>query len=165
MPINDALLPEYDREIALTRRVLEQITDTHLTWRPHETSCTVGRLASHLADLPAWSLTILEHASFDLESFPHERTDATSCAGVLEAFDRNAATARAALATRTDGEYLARWTFRKEGRNVFSLPKAAVIRTMVMNHMIHHRGELTVYLRLLGLPVLALYGPGEDDSA
>jgi uncharacterized damage-inducible protein DinB len=80
-------------------------------------------------------------------------------------FDRNAAAARAALAMRTDGEYLARWTFRKEGRNVFSLPKAAVIRTMVMNHMIHHRGELTVYLRLLGVPVLALYGPGEDDSA
>jgi uncharacterized damage-inducible protein DinB len=165
MPLNDALLPEYDREMALTRRVMEQIADTDLTWRPDEKSCTIGRLANHMADLPAWSLAILEHSSFDLESFPHGRTDATSCAAVLELFDRNAAAARAALAMRTDGEYLARWTFRKEGRNVFSLPKAAVIRTMVMNHMIHHRGELTVYLRLLGVPVLALYGPGEDDSA
>jgi uncharacterized damage-inducible protein DinB len=164
MPINDALLPEYDREMALTRRVIEQITDAHLAWRPEEKSVTVARLATHVAELPVWSLSILEQSSFDAESYPDHRDEASSCAAILELFDRNVAAARAGLAVRTDGEYLARWTFRREGRSVFSLPKAAVIRTMVLNHIIHHRGELTVYLRLLGIPVPALYGPSEGDG-
>ena len=164
MSLNDALLPEYDREMALTRRVIERIPETRLGWRPEETSATVARLAIHLAELPAWSLSILEYASFDAESFPTQQQAPASRAAILELFDRNVASARAGLAARTDGEYLARWTFRKEGRNVFSLPKAAVIRTMVLNHIIHHRGELTVYLRLLGIPVPVLYGPSEDDS-
>jgi uncharacterized damage-inducible protein DinB len=165
MALNDALLPEYDREMALTRRVIELMTDTHLAWRPQGQSCTLGELASHLAALPGWSLSILEHSSFDVESFASQGEAAQSATAILEVFDRNVAAARAALAARTDSEYLARWTFRKEGRNVFSLPKAAVIRTMVMNHMIHHRGELTVYLRFLGIAIPALYGPSEAETA
>ena len=164
MAINDALLPEYDREMALTRRVIERITDPHLPWRPEEKSVTVARLATHVAELPLWSLSILEQSSFDAEAYPDHRQEAASCAAILELFDRNVIATRAALAARTDGEYLARWTFRKEGRTVFSLPKAAVIRTMVLNHIIHHRGELTVYLRLLGVHVPPLYGPSEGDS-
>jgi uncharacterized damage-inducible protein DinB len=164
MSLNDALLPEYDREMALTRRVIERIPEAQLAWRPEQTSATVGCLAVHVAELPSWSLSILEHASFDAESFPGGYQEPASCAEILQLFDRNVASARAGLAARTDAEYLARWTFRKEGRSVFSLPKASVIRAMVLNHMIHHRGELTVYLRLLGIPVPSLYGPDQGNS-
>lgn len=165
MSINDALLPEFDREMAATRRLLALIPDAHLAWAPHEKSMSLARLGTHLAELPAWAPRILEQSLFDLDANPIERREAPSVAAMLDLFDRTVATARAALAARTDGEYLARWTFRKDGHDVFTLPRAAVIRTMVMNHAIHHRGQLTVYLRLLGVPLPPLYGPTADEGA
>jgi uncharacterized damage-inducible protein DinB len=164
MSINDALLPEFDREMGATRRVLERVPDAHLEWSPHERSMSLGQLATHIGELPAWAPRILEQSVFELGPDEIRRPAAPSCAAVLESFDRHAGAARAALAARTDAEYLDRWTLRREGRNVFTLPKAAVIRTMVMNHMVHHRGQLTVYLRLLGVPLPPLYGPSADEA-
>jgi len=165
MSMNDALLPEFDREMGATRRVLELIPDPHLAWKPHEKSMSLGQLATHIAELPGWSPKILEQSMFELEPGAIIRREAESRAAILEIFDRNVTAARLALAGRTDAEYLSRWTFRKEGREIFTLPKAAVIRSMVMNHMVHHRGQLTVYLRQLGIPLPPLYGPTADEAA
>jgi uncharacterized damage-inducible protein DinB len=165
MSLNDALLPEFDREMGATRRVLALVPDEHLAWKPHEKSMTLGQLATHLAELPAWSPRILDSPLFEMGPGAIERPSAASSAAILELFERHVSAARAALAARTDPEYLARWTFRKEGHDVFTLPKAAVIRTMVMNHMVHHRGQLTVYLRLLGVPLPPLYGPTADETS
>ena len=165
MALNDALLPEFDREMGATRRVLALVPDAHLGWKPHEKSMTLGVLATHLAELPAWSPRIMEQTLFEIGPGGIDRHAAESSAAILALFDRHVTSARAALAGRTDPEYLARWTFRKEGHDVFTLPKAAVIRTMVMNHIVHHRGQLTVYLRLLGIPLPPLYGPTADEVA
>lgn len=165
MSINDALLPEFDREMAGTRRLLQRIPDAHLSWAPHDRSMSLGRLGTHLAELPAWTTRILDRSEFDLDANPIVRREAPSVEAMLGIFDETVNTARAALAARTDPEYLARWTFRKDGHDVFTLPKAAVIRTMVMNHSIHHRGQLSVYLRLLGIPLPPLYGPTADEAA
>jgi uncharacterized damage-inducible protein DinB len=165
MSMNDALLPEYDREMGATRRVLELIPDLHLAWKPHEKSMSLAQLATHIAELPGWSPKILEQSMFELEPGAITRREAESRAAILEIFDRNVTAARLALAARTDPEYLSRWTFRREGREIFTLPKAAVIRSMVMNHMVHHRGQLTVYLRQLGIPLPPLYGPTADEAA
>ena len=165
MSLNDALLPEFDREMGATRRVLTLVPDAHLAFKPHEKSMTLGQLATHLAELPVWAPRILEQSLFEIGPGGIERRAAESSRAILDLFDRHVTSARAALAARTDAEYLARWTYRKDGHDVFTLPKAAVIRTMVMNHMVHHRGQLTVYLRLLGIPLPPLYGPTADEVA
>lgn len=166
MSINDALLPEYDREMTHTRRLLERLPEDRFAWRPHESSRTLGELAAHIAGLPRWALAVLDAGVFDvdLDAGRLQTPAPGSRGGLLEAFDRHAAAARAALAARTDPEYLARWTLRKDGENVCTLPKAAVIRTMVLNHLVHHRGQLTVYLRLLGVALPPLYGPTADPA-
>jgi uncharacterized damage-inducible protein DinB len=162
--INDALLPEYDREMAQTRRLLERLPEGQLAWRPHAASRTLGELASHIAGLPQWAVAVFETPVFDLDATPLPVRDAATRDGVLEMFDRHTAAARAALAVRTDAEYLARWTLRKDGENVFTMPRAAVVRTLVLNHLVHHRGQLTVYLRMLGVPPLPLYGPTAERT-
>lgn len=164
--ITDALLPEYDREMAHTRRLLERLPEDRFAWRPHESSRTLGELAAHIAGLPRWATAVFDTTvfDFDLDAGALQTPPAESRGRLLDLFDGQAAAARAALASRTDAEYLARWTLRKEGENVFTLPRAAVIRTMVLNHLVHHRGQLTVYLRLLGVPLPPLYGPTADPA-
>jgi uncharacterized damage-inducible protein DinB len=163
MSINDALLPEFDREMAHTAQVLDRLPAERLDWRPHEKSRTAGELASHIAGLPRWVLAVFDTTVFDLESVGWRTAAAAGKPEIVELFRRHSAAARQALAVRTDAEYLARWTLRREGEVVFTMPKAAVIRTMVINHLIHHRGQLTVYLRMLGATLTPLYGPTADD--
>jgi uncharacterized damage-inducible protein DinB len=167
MRIVDMLLPEFDRESGLTRLLLRCAPETHAEYRPHPRSRTLGELCAHLAHLPAWAPRILSQSEFDLlpadgsgvpvgtfESIPAARA----------AFDRNAADARDALAAASDGELMAMWSLKREGHTVFTLPRAAVLRTMVFNHAMHHRGQLTVYLRLCDVAVPAIYGPTADSS-
>jgi uncharacterized damage-inducible protein DinB len=168
MPINQALLPEFDHEMANTRRALERVPEDKSGWKPHEKSMTLGRLATHVAELSSWVPTTLESESFDFAppgAPPFQPKTAASRADLLEMFDKNVAAARAAIAAASDLQLMARWSLLNGGKTVFSMPRIAVLRSMVMNHMIHHRGQLAVYLRLNDVPVPALYGPSADEQA
>jgi uncharacterized damage-inducible protein DinB len=163
MAIVDALLPEFDREMGLTRRVLERVPEDRFDWKPHAKSMSLGGLATHVANLPFWGSTSLAESEFELTS-TGRLPQAESRAAVLAAFDERVATARGALAGKTDGELMAPWTLKKEGHQVFTMPKAAVFRSFFLNHIIHHRGQLTVYLRLNDVPLPSIYGPSADEA-
>jgi uncharacterized damage-inducible protein DinB len=158
----DALLPEYDRETGTTRRLLERVPDEKLTWAPHQRSMTLGRLASHLAEIPAWARRIVGESEFDMNG-SSQPLECTSREDILRVFDRHVGEARAAIALKTDAELMAPWTLKKEGHEVFTVPKLSVLRSFLINHLIHHRGQLSVYLRLNDVPVPAIYGPGADE--
>jgi uncharacterized damage-inducible protein DinB len=163
MPIKDALLAEYDHEMATTRKLLERIPDGNLAWKPHEKSRSLGDLATHLASLLLWTPLILNEFSFDLVNSPPNGAGAAARADVLSAFDRSTSRARLCL-DKTDAELMAPWTLQRDGQQMFTLPRAAAFRTFVLSHVVHHRGQLSVYLRLTGVPVPAIYGPSADEG-
>ena len=162
----DALLPEYDHEIGTTRRLLERAPEREFAWKPHEKSMSLGRLVWHLAEIPSWGGTIVDGSSYDLaaEANTPPQAEQKSRAEMLAVFDQNAAAARAAIAPKTDAELLAPWTLKKGRHDIFTLPKVAVLRNLVLNHLIHHRGQLSVYLRLKDIPIPAIYGPSADEG-
>lgn len=165
MSIVEALLPEFDREMGLTRRLLERVPDGQFSWQPHEKSMTLGRLAEHLAELPIWARVTITDSGIDMASGrPDGYVPPDTRTGVLALFDQNLAAARAALSGRTDAELMAPWTLKAQGKEIFTMPKAAVLRGFVMNHMIHHRGQMSVYLRLHNVPVPSMYGPSADEA-
>jgi uncharacterized damage-inducible protein DinB len=165
MSIAESLLPEFDREMGLTRRVLERVPDGQFAWKPHDRSMTLGRLAEHLAELPLWCrITIAERGTEMATGRLPDHVPPATCAAVLALFDQHVADARAALTGRTDAELLAPWTLKSQGKEVFTMPKANVLRSFVMNHMIHHRGQMSVYLRLQNIAVPSLYGPSGDEG-
>ena len=148
MPLVDALLPEFDHEMTTTRKALERVPEDKFDWKPHAKSFSLGALATHLANLPTWGTETLTKSEID-----------------LPAFDRNVAAARAAMTGKTDGELLAIWSLKRGGKTLFSMPKTAVLRSFVLSHIIHHRAQLGVYLRLLDVPVPATYGPTADEPS
>jgi uncharacterized damage-inducible protein DinB len=160
------LLPEFDQEMAATRKSLERVPDDKFGWKPHEKSATMGWLASHLAMIPHWAQITFETDSLDLAppGGQPKIPEAKSRKEVLEMFDRNAAAARAVIAGASDADFDKPWTLLKAGQKLMTLPKAAVMRSFVMNHMIHHRAQLGVYLRLNNLPVPSIYGPSADEA-
>jgi uncharacterized damage-inducible protein DinB len=162
MGIADALLPEFDREMSITRRLLERVPDDKFPWRPHAKSMSLGDLATHVSNLPYWGVITLTQSEFDVAT--NRNTAATSRADVLARFDKNVADTRAALVGRSDPEMMAPWTLRHNDQKLFTMPKTAVWRTFMMNHVIHHRGQLSVYLRLNDVPVPAMYGPSADEA-
>jgi uncharacterized damage-inducible protein DinB len=166
MAIADALLPEFDREMGVTRRLLERVPDGQFAWQPHPRSMTLGRLSEHLAELPQWVGTAVAESGLDLAAArrPDGYQPPASRAAVLAMFDTNVAAARAALAGRTDAELMAPWTLRRGEHTVFTMPKAGVLRSFVFNHIIHHRGQLSVYLRLHDVPLPSIYGPSADEQ-
>jgi uncharacterized damage-inducible protein DinB len=164
VPIADALLAEFDHEMISTRKVLERVPDDKREWKPHPKSFSLGALATHVSNLPMWGTETLSKTEFDLTGNP--TTPAlTSTADILAAFDRNVAAARAALVGKSDAELAAMWSLRRNGKTIFSMPRTAIWRSFVMSHVIHHRAQLTVYLRLLDVPVPSLYGPSADEPA
>lgn len=166
MAIADALLPEYDHEMATTRRLLERTPAQDFGWKPHEKSMSLGQLTGHLANIPMWCSAVLDAPLFDIASPAGQaRSKAPeSVAALLAEFDKKVADARESLAQRTDPEMLAPWTLKHGDHEVFTLPKIAAIRSFVMNHSIHHRGQLSVYLRLRNVPLPAIYGPTADEA-
>jgi uncharacterized damage-inducible protein DinB len=162
MTINDAILPEYDHEMGTTRRLLERLPDGRFTWKPHDKSMSLGRLAQHIADIPGWAQQILDQDGLDMTD-GEPAHEATSKADVLKTFDQNVAAARAKLASKGDGEYMGPWTLKHKGQTLFSMPKVAVVRGWIFSHSIHHRGQLSVYLRELNVPLPAIYGPSADE--
>ncbi len=164
MTVGEALLPEFDQEMANTRKTLERIPEDRLDWAPHAKSMKLGRLAGHVAELPTFATTTIQTDSLDLTSGQFQPLVATSREQVLEAFDKNAAAARAAIAGTNDEHLSKTWSLIYQGKTMFSMPRAAVLRSMVMNHLIHHRAQLGVYLRLTDQPVPSLYGPSADEG-
>lgn len=163
MALKDAILAEYDHEMASTRKVLERIPDAKLTWKPHEKSRTLGALGLHVANLPTWGELILDRFSVDLAEAPPINGEPESRSSILLAFDASRAKTRKLL-DKTDAELVAMWSLKREGQEVFSLPKSAAFRTFVLSHIVHHRGQLSVYLRLNDIAVPALYGPSADEG-
>jgi uncharacterized damage-inducible protein DinB len=161
--IKESLLAEYDHELATTRKLIERVPQGRLAWKPHDRSMSLGGLALHIANLPTWAAGILEQTSFDLDSVPPNLSDPSSHADLMEHFDRSAAAARAAL-DKTDAELMVHWTLKRGGHEIFTLPRIAAFRTFVLSHLIHHRGQLSVYLRLNDVPVPAIYGPSADEG-
>ena len=166
MAIRDALLPEFDHELATTRRLLDRVPEAEFGWKPHERSMTLGQLAGHVANLPMWCSATLEHAVLELDTFGEDITlkPPASREVLLQEFDRRTAAARAALAGASDSELMAMWTLKKGGQEIFSMPRISAIRSFVMNHLIHHRGQLSVYLRLKDVPLPSIYGPTADEG-
>ena len=167
MSLSDALSPEFDQEMKNTRRTLERVPEDKFGWKPHAKSWAMGGLATHLANLVSWANRAIEKDSLDLapQGVPIGPMVAVkSQRELLEMFDKNAAAARAAIAGASDAQLLQTWTLLHNGKTILALPKIAVLRSFMMNHMIHHRAQLGVYLRLNDVPVPAIYGPSADEG-
>jgi uncharacterized damage-inducible protein DinB len=157
-----------EHEFANTRKSLERVPEDRFAWKPHPKSWHMGGLATHISHIATWGATVLEGDSFDVmppgTTEPPHMPDAANRAELIGSFDRNAAALRDKLAGASDEQLMQNWTLLKAGQPVFSMPRVAVLRSMIMNHLIHHRGQLTVYLRLNDIPVPALYGPSADEG-
>jgi uncharacterized damage-inducible protein DinB len=163
--IAEKLLPEFDHEMKTTRALLERVPEDRAGWAPHEKSTTLGKLALHVANLPALGALMLRTTELDPTSETMKSVAApafTTTADLLAHFDRVAAAGREALSNAPDAQLLETWTFHRGERVMFKAPRAAAWRTFVMNHHIHHRGQLTVYLRLNDVPLPSVYGPTAD---
>ena len=163
MAMRDGMLPEFDHEMALARKVIERVAEDKLGWAPHEKSMTLGRLATHVAEIPHWGQTILNDAEFNMAEGSYTPRIATTVAAMLAIFDEETAMTRASLASKSDAELMSTWVFKHNGTEMFSMPRVAAFRGWVMNHLIHHRGQLTVYLRQTGSKVPSIYGPSADE--
>jgi len=167
MSIAESMLPEFDHEMANTRTCLTRIPDDRLDWRAHEKSWTLRELATHLANLPKWTVMTLQQTSFDMHPPGEEPVRADpigSVDAVVARFDENIVAARAAIEVAGDGDFMTPWTLLNAGEAIFTMPRIAVLRGFVMNHMIHHRGQLSVYLRLNDVAVPSIYGPSADEK-
>ena len=164
MAIVDVLLPEFDREMGNTRRVLERVPLELADWKPHPKSRTLVQLATHVAEIPSIATRVLTLTEWDSASPRPARDPITGTAQLLAVFDEHVGAARAALQSCGDSELMAPWTFRHSGRTMFTVPKLGALRTMCLSHLIHHRGQLSVYLRLRDVPLPPLYGPTADEG-
>jgi len=162
MPISQALLPEFDQEMANTRKMLERVPEAKYDYKPHEKSMAMGRLASHVAEMALWGKTTLETEVLNIEP-GMQPFMAKSKQELLETFDTNAREARQAIEKTSDADWMKTWTMNFGGKQVMSMPRVAVVRGVVMNHMIHHRAQLSVYLRLNDVEVPGMYGPSADE--
>ncbi|NTV73404.1 MAG: damage-inducible protein DinB [Holophaga sp.] len=167
MSIAQALLPEFEHEIAGVRRVLERIPVEHLEYRPHPKSMTLGQLANHLATMPGWIVSTLSRTELDF-ALPETRAlmpePSTTIEGLLSTLDAGREEASKALAKASDADFQVTWSGKADGKVLFAMPRIAVVRGFVLNHAIHHRAQATVYLRMLDVPVPALYGPSADEA-
>jgi len=165
MAIRDGILPEFDHEIANTRKILERVPEGKPDYKPHEKSMAMDRLAGHLAEVPGWAKeTILQDSIAIGQPGQGEPLKMTSRKQLLEEFDKRAAAGRAAIAGASDEDFMKPWSLIAYGKPVFTMPKIAVLRGFVMNHMIHHRAQMGVYLRLNDVPVPSIYGPSADEN-
>lgn len=163
MSERDSLLPEFDQETAATRRVLERVPDATLEWRPHPKSFNMGELATHLSRLPHWGTLILKQDGYDLAASGPRGQALSNVAAVLAQFDANVREVRSALVDMTDGQLMQPWVLKRGDKVLMSVPKVSAVRGFVVRHLVHHRGQMTVYLRMNDIPVPALYGPSADE--
>ncbi len=163
MTMSQTLLPEFDNEMRLTRKALERVPDDKFDWKPHAKSMTMGSLAGHVAELPGFAAAIVGTESLNFDKGDYKPAVVKNRAEVLELFDRQVAAAREAIAGATDDHLRQPWHMIYQEKKVFDAPRAVALRGMTMNHLVHHRGQLTVYLRLNDVPVPGIYGPSADE--
>ena len=167
MSIVQTFLPQFDHEMATTRRILEVVPEREAAWRPHPKSTSLGDLASHIATIPTYSRFVVERPEVDLglaATSNVTRVPFTTMSELLQRFDRDVGEAKKTMATLSDDAMRETWSLKNRGTTVFSLPRVAVLRSFVLSHLIHHRGQLTVYLRLRDVPIPSVYGPTADTQ-
>ena len=167
MSIAQSLMPEFDQEMAGARKVLERVPEDKLEWKPDPKSMSMGRLAQHVAELAGWGKETMTKTELDLD--PEGKgfkppPPPTSRQELLDLLDKNVAASRPVIAGASDSDFMTPWSLLITKRVMMTMPRIAVMRNFVMNHMIHHRAQLTVYLRLTGVPVPGLYGPSADEK-
>ena len=162
MPIAQMLLPEFDQEMANTRKMLERVPDGKFDYKPHEKSMSLGRLAAHTAEIPSYVSGTLKVERMDFTGEEKQFSPATR-KELLEAFDKHVVEARELLAKASDEDLAKIWTLTYKGQQIFSMPRAAVLRGMALNHLIHHRAQLGVYLRMNNVEIPGMYGPSADE--
>lgn len=164
MSMAQALLPEFDAEMATTRRCLERVPEDKLAFQPDPKSMSLARLAGHVAEMPGWGSLTVNTDELNFASGAFKPMEMKSRAQILESFDKIVADSRAALAGASDEHLMGPWSLKNGDMTLLTMPRIAVIRTFVMNHTIHHRGQLSVYLRSVGAMVPSIYGPSADEG-
>ena len=162
MTISEGLLQELEQETQTTRRVLERVPQEHLEWRPHPKAMTLGQLAMHVATIPGGVAEFAEADSKQVPSFPQPSID--NVRQLLPLLDESAAKARAVLGPMTDAQMRASWRLMNGSQTIMALPRMAFLRTVMLNHWYHHRGQLSTYLRHLGVTLPSIYGPSADEN-
>ena len=164
MTISEVLLPEFDEEIASTRRMLESLPEDQFGWKPHDKSMTMAQLASHVGDLPGWISMIITTEKLDFAASENvEGFQTTSHSELLAHFNKCAAEARKAIEGASDEQFAVTWALAYGEKTLYAAPRRMAVRTVALNHLIHHRGQLSLYLRLLGRKVPGMYGPSADE--
>lgn len=164
MPMIDAVLAEFDHESATTRRLLERVPEEKFDWRPHEKSMSLLELTRHIAEMPGWMAAVGGKDELDMAAGGLERSEVGSRDELLAVFDRSVATFREGASALDDEALEKPWRLRTGDEIHFEIPRGAAIRTFIMSHLIHHRGQLSVYLRLLGVALPSIYGPSADEQ-
>lgn len=165
MSIASTLLPEFEHEMSNTRKLLEVVPEHRANWKPHPKSFSTGELALHLANIPSWGVRTLHATEFDLATVLDANVKPPAFESVratLAVFDANVRTAADAIGGANDADFAVGWKLKKGGATMFTLPRATVLRSFVLSHVIHHRGQLTVYLRCCDVPLPSIYGPTAD---
>lgn len=164
MGMIDALAMEYQYETGVTRKVVERVPEDKFGWKPHDKSMTALQLASHITEIQGWTADTIASDEFKIDDYkPYvPKTKAE----LLQTFDKLVADSLKAMKGGvTDQALMQQWKMTQKGQTILQMPKVAVLRTWVLNHQIHHRGQLSVYLRLLGQPVPSIYGPSADEQS
>lgn len=163
MSMIDSLLMELEQEAGTTKRVLERVPTNKLGWKPHAKSMTLGELALHVATTPGHIAEFAGVTNFEMPDFGPQPT-VSSTAELMSAHEKSIAAAKARLKSFEDSDLMVTWSLTKNGKTIFSMPKAGLIRTIMLNHWYHHRGQLSVYLRQLDVPIPSIYGPSADEN-
>ena len=165
MSIAETLVAEFDHEMSVTRNLLTLLPDAKASWKPHDKSFSVGQLAVHISEMPEWVGPILQQSELDLEPVGGPKYVARqfeSTKSMLDTFDKSVLEGRKAIMATSDADFHVPWALLKGGKEIFKLPRIAVLRTLVIKHVVHHRGQLTVNYRLLDIPLPSVYGPTAD---
>jgi len=164
MTVAQAMTAEFQEEAASTRKMLERVPEEKLAWKPHEKSMSLGKLASHIAESPSWVASVVDAEELDFANSDYKPFVGSSTAEILEAFDKHAAGFAEAMKGKSDEEMLVEWSMKSGDQVIAQLPRVAAVRGFIMSHTYHHRGQLSVYLRMLDVPVPGVYGPTADDD-
>jgi uncharacterized damage-inducible protein DinB len=162
MAIIEGMLQELEQEAKTTRRVLERVPGDQLGWRPHKKARTLGELALHVASTPGAVANLASQSEIQAPDF--RDASPSSAAELIPALDESIATAKRLLASMDDATLNGMWRMKRNGHDVIAMPRAALLRSIMLNHWYHHRGQLSVYLRELGVPIPSIYGPSADEN-